>query len=122
MIAAGSLRQSQPLPSSLNGIATPYRAPLYADDDKGRAQDALSSAAHPVVSSRWLPHVLALALIGYWLLVKSVLFHRLEYSTDLFTDLELTRSFFEGRPLLWGNGYGDHKHSTITTLPFCSIH
>jgi|GEM_PF-5895856 len=88
---------------------TPYRAPFYADDEKGTVQDAPSSAAHSVVSSRWLPHVLALGVIGYWLLVKSVLFHRLEYTTDLFTNLELTRSLFEGRPLLWENGYGDHK-------------
>src|SRR5260370_24293061 len=67
----------------------------------------------PVASSaailRWLPQVLALVTIGYWLLVKSMLFLRLEYTTDLFSNLQLTRSFFEGRPLLWENGYGNHK-------------
>jgi hypothetical protein len=74
---------------------------------KSRAQDASSSAAH--LSAPWLPHILALATVGYWLLAKSVLFHRLEYCTDLFTNLELTRTFFEGRPLLWENAYGNHK-------------
>jgi len=58
---------------------------------------------------RWLPSILALAMIGYWLVVKSVLFHRLEYTSDLITSLQLTRSFFEGHPLLWDNIYGNHK-------------
>jgi len=57
----------------------------------------------------WLPPALALAVIAYWLVVKSVLFHRLEYTSDLFSNLELSRSFFDGRPLLWENGFGDHK-------------
>lgn len=58
---------------------------------------------------RWLPDALLLAVIVYWFLVKSVLFHQLEYTSDLFSNLQLTRSFFEGRPLLWENAYGDHK-------------
>ncbi len=60
-------------------------------------------------ASAWLPQVLALAAIAYWLVVKSVLFRRLEYTSDLFSNLELSRSFFNGRPLLWENVYGDHK-------------
>jgi hypothetical protein len=63
----------------------------------------------PTESAHWLPHAIALAIIVYWLVVKSILFLRLEYASDLFTNLELTRSFFEGRPLLWENAYGNHK-------------
>ncbi len=88
--------------------------------DKGSAHDAPSPAASAAASLRWLPQVLALVTIGYWLLVKSMLFLRLEYTTDLFTNLQLTRSFFEGRPLLWENGYGNHKafHNLYVALLF----
>jgi hypothetical protein len=80
------------------------------DGGKSGVQDAPGSVARLVSTRwRWLPSTLALAMIGYWLVVKSVLFHRLEYTSDLITDLQLTRSFFEGRPLLWDNIYGDHK-------------
>ena len=74
-----------------------------------RVQEAPSLTARWATSSRWLPHVLAMAVVAYWLLVKCVLFRRLEYSDDLFTNLELTRTVFEGRPLLWENAYGNHK-------------
>src|SRR5260370_20201873 len=67
-----------------------------------------ASAASPA-SLRWLPQALALVTIGYWLLVKSMLFLRLEYTADLISNLQISRSFFEGRSLLWENGYGNHK-------------
>jgi hypothetical protein len=76
---------------------------------QSRVQEAPSLTARWAKSSRWLPRVLAMAMIAYWLLVKCVLFRRLEYSDDLFTNLELTRTVFEGRPLLWENAYGNHK-------------
>src|SRR5499427_10947927 len=79
------------------------------NSDKDKPEDVPSLAARPSASFRWLPYVLALAVVGYWLLVKSVLFHRLEYTDDLFTNLQLSRSVFEGRPLLWENQFGDEK-------------
>jgi len=79
------------------------------NSDKDKPEDVPSLAARPSASFRWLPYVLALAVVGYWLLVKSVLFHRLEYTSDLISNLQLSRSVFEGRPLLWENQFGDHK-------------
>jgi hypothetical protein len=77
--------------------------------ERGKPEEVPSLSARPSVSFRWLPYVLALAVISYWLLVKSVLFDRLEYTSDLFGNLELSRSVFEGRPLLWENQFGNHK-------------
>lgn len=70
--------------------------------------------------ARWLPHALALAVIAYWFVVKAVLFHRLEYTSDLFLNLQLTRSFFDGRPLLWDNFYGNFKaiHNSYIAVLF----
>jgi hypothetical protein len=76
---------------------------------KGPGGQPRQQVIGPRVSAHWLPHVIALGIIAYWLVVKSVLFHRLEYTSDLFSNLELTRSFFDGRPLLWENAYGDNK-------------
>src|SRR5262249_28686285 len=94
----------------LHSIPT-TKAPAINDEngETSEVQRAAGSAARLRITSRWLPHVVALAIIAYWLLVKSVFFHRLEYTSDLFTNLELTRTFFEGRPLLWENQYGNHK-------------
>ncbi len=56
---------------------------------------------------RALPLLLTLLLLAYWMLAKAVLFERLEYTSDLFDFLEMSRSFAAGRPLLYDNNYGN---------------
>ncbi|MEO8216125.1 MAG: hypothetical protein ABI718_03485 [Acidobacteriota bacterium] len=36
-------------------------------------------------------------------------FERLDYSNDLFSFLEMSRSMLRGKPLLWSNYWGDHR-------------
>ena len=86
-------------------------APLTNKDNTGTAkpEELTGFVARPSASLTWLPYVLALGVVGYWLLVKCVLFYRLEYTDDLFSNLQLSRSVFEGRPLLWENQFGDEK-------------
>lgn len=58
---------------------------------------------------RVLPLSLPLVLLAYWVLVKAVLFERLDYTTDLFAFLEMSRSFADRRPLLYNNLTGNAR-------------
>ncbi len=91
---------------------------LHVSSRSLRLSRSVLAGSLGTAGARWLPHALALVLIAYWFLVKAALFDRLEYTSDLFTNLELTRSFFDGRPLLWENAYGNHKafHSYYVAL------
>lgn len=56
-----------------------------------------------------LPLLLPLALLAYWIVAKAVLFQRLEYTADMFAFLQISRSFADGRPLLYDNGWGNER-------------
>jgi len=59
---------------------------------------------------RTLPLYLLLgAVLAYWLLAKTQLFARLEYTSDLFSSLQMSLSLGPGRHLLQENGFGDHR-------------
>ena len=57
----------------------------------------------------FLPDVLAACTLCVWLAAKLTLFDALEYTSDLISNTQLSLSVFQGRPLLWDNGFGDHK-------------
>jgi hypothetical protein len=59
--------------------------------------------------ARYVPHALCAAVLAIWFAAKAALFEGLEYTSDLFSNLEMSRSVYQGRPLLWENGFGDHK-------------
>jgi hypothetical protein len=48
------------------------------------------------------------AILSLWLSAKFFLFRGLEYTSDLFTHLEMSRSLFRGYPFLADNQFGSH--------------
>lgn len=68
---------------------------------------ARSAEASPLAA--WLPCAAAACVLAAWLAAKAALFDGLEYTSDLFSNLQMSTGVFLGRPLLWENGFGDHK-------------
>jgi len=49
-------------------------------------------------------------VLGLWLVIKIVLFLRWEYTSDLFSFLQMSYSWMDGKPVLWENCFGVHSH------------
>jgi hypothetical protein len=67
-------------------------------------EDARETARLPAAGR--LSLAAAGAVLVYFLALKLRLFEALEYLGDVFSALQMSRGFAEGRPLLWENGYG----------------
>src|SRR5262245_40067579 len=78
------------------------------DREQDAAWDAACAAPHRAAMI-WAAFGLTLILAVWWLCAKFVLFDALEYTCDLFSALELTWTWADGRPLLFENSFGDHK-------------
>src|SRR5262249_1421502 len=62
---------------------------------------------------RWIhflaPMVCAALVLLHWMVSKAILFEGLEYTSDMFAFLQMLKSVFEGRPLLFENSFGNTK-------------
>src|SRR5882724_3976655 len=67
--------------------------------------------------------ILAFAVLCGWLTVKCVLFVRLAYTSDMFSLLQMSLSWLDGRPLLWENCFGNHArlHDYYSVLAFAPL-
>ncbi len=51
--------------------------------------------------------LVSLPILGFWLFAKTALLRHLDYIGDLFSFLQMSRSFAQGRPLLFENAFGN---------------
>jgi hypothetical protein len=52
--------------------------------------------------------ILALTALAIWTVAKWALFRGLEYTSDLFSTLQMSYSWIEGQPVLYENAFGPH--------------
>lgn len=64
-----------------------------------------TGASAPAPSSLW-PLIGVVLFLGYWGVVKANLFEQLAYTSDLFSTIQISRSWMDGRPLLSENAFG----------------
>lgn len=70
----------------------------------GSVRDGVVGRSHKVVAC-----VVAGAVLACWLVAKNRLFRGLEYTSDLFSHLQISLSLGPGQHLLHENGFGDHR-------------
>jgi hypothetical protein len=64
-----------------------------------------TGASAPATSFLW-PLIGVVLFLGYWGVVKANLFEQLAYTSDLFSTIQISRSWIDGRPLLSENAFG----------------
>jgi hypothetical protein len=79
---------------------------MGAVHDRAAAEDVSDRASGRRI--RLSGVAVSIAVLGFWLFAKQYLFTNLEYTSDLFTHLQMSRSVFRGQPFLADNQFGSH--------------
>jgi len=110
-----------PLPEAIPAISSAMPPPSSADSTspsgvaEARSEPARTNAG---TQRRWLWIVVFVAVL--WLVMKAVLFSHWVYTSDLFSLLQMSYSWMDGKPVLWENCFGQHAriHSYYAVLLF----
>jgi len=66
--------------------------------------------------------LIGLIILSFWFYIKLVVFGICGYTSDLFSHLQISKSWLEGRPLLFENAYGYHdKIHNYYFTPFLGL-